>query len=129
MMDRLRGHLVPMVSSGEIAILSVADIEFGSEIAVERSRLEREADVMLVGVSASLVSTGDAERAAALASVGKCVIPVLLRPVDWKFGPLGRFAPLPANETPVSKWSDTDEALNEVARGVRQVVNALRSKR
>jgi hypothetical protein len=38
------------------------------------------------------------------------VIPILLRPCDWKESPLAKFQVLPANHRPISQWPDRDAA-------------------
>ena len=38
------------------------------------------------------------------------VIPVILRPVDWKRAPFGKLAALPKDGEPVKSWFDPDEA-------------------
>src|SRR5437773_2327810 len=53
------------------------------------------------------------------------VVPVLLRPVDWTGAPFSSLQMLPSNAIPVSSWSNRDEALQDVARGIRQIVTEL----
>jgi len=56
------------------------------------------------------------------------VIPILLRPTDdWKNAPFGKLQALPRNEKAVISWSIRDEALAEVARGIREAVEKLAS--
>ncbi len=58
------------------------------------------------------------------------VIPVLLRSIDyWKEAPFGKLLAIPRNGKPINKWSDKDEALAEVAKEIRGVVNNLRQKK
>jgi len=53
------------------------------------------------------------------------VIPVLLRPIDWKGSSLEQYSPLPSNERPVSIWKNLDAALLEVTQGIRKVAEEL----
>ena len=56
------------------------------------------------------------------------VIPILLRPTDdWKSALFGKLQALPRNEKAVISWSIRDEALAEVARGIREAVEKLTS--
>jgi len=53
------------------------------------------------------------------------VIPVILRHVDWKDAPFSALNCLPSHGKPVRAWRDVDEALANVARGIREVVEKL----
>ncbi len=53
------------------------------------------------------------------------VIYVLLRPVDWSGLPIDSVGFLPADGNPISLWRDKDLAFQEVARGIRKVVDEL----
>ena len=50
------------------------------------------------------------------------VIPVILRPVDWKSALFGKLQALPTDAKPVTIWSDRDEAFFDVAQGIRAAV-------
>ena len=50
------------------------------------------------------------------------VIPVLLRPHDWKSLPYGTLQPLPSNGTPVSSWPSEDEAYSDIVNGIKRVL-------
>ena len=54
------------------------------------------------------------------------VVPVLLRPVDWKQSPLSALQALPKDARPVTLWPNVDEALLNVAEGIRRAVSAFR---
>jgi parallel beta-helix repeat protein len=55
------------------------------------------------------------------------VIPIILRPVDWKGAPFGKLQALPTNAEPIvsKKWGCADEAFVDVARGLRAAVGSL----
>jgi hypothetical protein len=53
------------------------------------------------------------------------VIPVILRPVDWRTAPFGKLQALPRDGRPVTRWSDKDEAFLDVARGIREVAESM----
>ena len=50
------------------------------------------------------------------------VIPVILRPCDWHMAPFGKLQILPGDGRPVVKWPSRDEAFQDVAVGIRKVV-------
>jgi len=47
------------------------------------------------------------------------IIPILLRPMDWKNTQFGMLQVLPKNQIPTTLWKNQDEALLEVANHVR----------
>lgn len=53
------------------------------------------------------------------------VIPILLRPADWKNASFGKLKPLPSDGKAVTRWSDRDEAFLNIAKGIRSVVKEL----
>ena len=59
------------------------------------------------------------------------VIPVLLRPVYWGKTPFAKLQPLPKNKKPImgTGWLSQDEALFDVAEGIRKVAEELSAKR
>jgi hypothetical protein len=54
-----------------------------------------------------------------------CVIPILLRPVDWEETSFSKLQMLPIGAKAITLWPDRDEAFDNVARGVRKVVTAF----
>ncbi|MDZ8080907.1 MAG: GUN4 domain-containing protein [Nostoc sp. DcaGUA01] len=60
-----------------------------------------------------------------------CVIPVILRSVDWNGAPFGKLQALPKNAEPVvsRNWHNADEAFTDVARGIRVVAEKLKKGR
>jgi hypothetical protein len=53
------------------------------------------------------------------------VIPILLRPVDWKGAPFEQLQGLPRDMKPVTSWSNRDEAFRDIARGIRWTIERL----
>lgn len=54
------------------------------------------------------------------------VVPVLLRPCDYRSTSAGELHALPRNRVAVTSWPNRDEALVDVVSGVREVIAALR---
>jgi tetratricopeptide (TPR) repeat protein len=50
------------------------------------------------------------------------LLPVLLRPCDWRSTPLARFQALPGGGKPVTQWSSRSSALRDVIGGLRSVL-------
>src|SRR6266566_6278002 len=59
-----------------------------------------------------------------------CVIPVILRPVYWERAPFAKLQALPTNAEPVtsSKWHCQDDALFDVAEGIRRAAEEVATK-
>src|SRR5205823_7859813 len=54
-----------------------------------------------------------------------CVIPIILRPVDWKGAPFANLQALPTDAKPITTWSNQDEAFLDVTRGIRAAIEDL----
>jgi hypothetical protein len=54
------------------------------------------------------------------------VIPIILRPCDWKAAPFGKLQALPKDARPVTEWRSRDKAFTDVALGIRAAVEELR---
>ena len=109
----------------------VAGTEFEAEISVH---LEQ-ARIILLLVSPDFIASeyswkNEMTRALERHRAGEArVIPIVLRPVDWHTTPFGKLQALPKDGKPVSIWPDPDEALLDVARGIRVAATELRSPR
>jgi hypothetical protein len=58
---------------------------------------------------------------------GVCVIPILLRPVDWRHAPFAHLRPLPPDATFLTEWANIDRAFAEVTDGIRHAIENLSS--
>jgi len=56
------------------------------------------------------------------------VLPIILRPVDWKKAPFAHIQCLPRDARPITMWSNQDEAFLSVAQGIRSLVDWLRAQ-
>jgi hypothetical protein len=56
------------------------------------------------------------------------VVPVILRRCDWSKMPYAKLQALPRNATPVTEYSDRDEAFTEIAKGIESLVDYIVSK-
>jgi tetratricopeptide (TPR) repeat protein len=56
---------------------------------------------------------------------GVCVIPILLRPVDWQHAPFAHLRPLPSDATFLTEWKNLDRAFAEVTAGIRRTIEDL----
>jgi GTPase SAR1 family protein len=92
-----------------------------------------EASIILLLISPDFLASDycyNIEMARALArhKAGEaCVIPILLRPVDWRNAPFTYLQYLPLNGKPLIEWENQDAAFLEVARGIRAAIEYLYS--
>ncbi len=54
------------------------------------------------------------------------VIPIILRPSDWKNAPFAKIQGLPLDAKPIVMWRNRDEAWLNVTQGIRLAINGLR---
>ncbi len=52
------------------------------------------------------------------------VVPIIIRPCDWKSAPFGRLNALPTDAKPVTKWTDADDAFLDITEGIKRVIQA-----
>ncbi len=52
------------------------------------------------------------------------VIPIILRPTDWKSAPFGGIQALPTGFKPIVQWPNRDQAWLDTVKGIRQAIRA-----
>jgi hypothetical protein len=57
------------------------------------------------------------------------VIPIILRPCEWKFTPFAALQSLPTDGRPITTWTNRDKAFLEIANGIRKAVLDLAALR
>jgi TIR domain len=57
-----------------------------------------------------------------------CVIPIILRPIDWHNAPFSHLQCLPHNREPVTTWHNRDKAFLDIAQGIRATVESLQEE-
>jgi hypothetical protein len=55
------------------------------------------------------------------------VIPIILRACLWQDAPFGKLQTLPMDGRPVTSWPNVDEAFENIAKGIREAAENLRS--
>lgn len=56
------------------------------------------------------------------------VVPIIIRSVMWDQAPFAKLQALPRDAEPVNAWKDRDAAFDNVARGIRAVVQSINAK-
>ena len=129
---RLEVHLEPLQRQGLIRGWHKRDIHAGTEWKREIDAHLNAAHIILLLVSPDFIASEycysfEIIRAIERHELGEAyIIPVLLRPTDWKGTLFEHIQVLPANALPLSKWQDHDEALLDVVKGVRKVAELVK---
>lgn len=95
------------------------------------------ADIILLLISSDFIASKycweiEITRAMELHAADKaCVIPIILRPVNWAIAPFGKLQALPKNAEPVESkaWFNRDEAFNNITQGIQAAAQRLMEQR
>lgn len=130
-LEDLVRQLSTMVREGHIQCCHRYQFKPGSDWREQVRKDLDAADIILLLVSSYFTASDycyqeEVVPAMAQQKIGKaCVIPVILRPVEWEKLIFGNLKSLPTGEA-LSMWSNRDDALANIARGVKEVVDDLR---
>lgn len=126
--DQLEKHLASLKHEGLIESWHDRRILAGSEVNASIDQQINVADVILLLVSSSFISSYycysiEMHRALERHHSGECrVIPVIVRPCDWSSTPFGKLLAAPSDGRAVTTWPNYDEAYADIAKQVRAVV-------
>ncbi|MGH9845135.1 MAG: TIR domain-containing protein, partial [Blastocatellia bacterium] len=128
---QLVNHLIGLERQGLINVWYDHSIKAGEEWGRKIEEHLNAADIILLLISSDSISSyycHDIEMNRALerhAAGDACVIPVILRAVDWRGMPFSKLQALPAHGEPVMAWKNIDSAFADVAQGIRRVIERL----
>ena len=57
-----------------------------------------------------------------------CVLPIILRPTDWKGAPFAKLKLLPTDGKAVTSWPTHDDAFVDIVQGIRKAIDDLIKK-
>ncbi|WP_437991033.1 TIR domain-containing protein [Sorangium sp. So ce145] len=123
-------HLSVIHRQGLIETFRAEDMLPGSTVADALAASLDQSDIVLCLVSASFLAhegcADQVDRALRRRSRSRApiVVPVLVRPSDWRESPLGVLQPLPENGQPITAWGSEDEAWSSVTSGLRRLLLA-----
>lgn len=133
--EEVEKHLSALRRSKSIGIWNDHRISPGNEVDAQVAAFLGTSDLVLLLVSPDFMDSNycyvrEMKEALKRHRRGDArVIPVVLRPVDWSKTPIGKLLALPRNGKPVTSWNKRDEALLDVAKGIRRVVEEIQAKR
>lgn len=132
--DELTNHLEALKHSGQITLWHDRELQPGTEWKREIDKNLNASDIILLLISPNFIRSDycyDVEMLRALDrhKAGEArVIPIILRPVDWKDTPIGELQALPVNGKPITTWRNRDEAFTDVVRGIKAVIADFTAK-
>ncbi len=133
--DMLQKHLAALKHQGLIETWHDRRIRAGDEFDNVIDRQLNEAQVILLLVSSDFIASRycyEIEMARSLERhrAGEArVIPVILRPCDWKETPFGKLMAAPKDGKPIKAWPDIDEAFLDVVKRIREVISDQRKNK
>ena len=132
--NELEKHLAALKRQGAITTWHDRRIAPGDELHGQISDQLDRADIILLLVSADFIASDycyDVEMSRALERHHRdeaSVIPVILRPCDWKQTPFGGLMAVPKDGKPVVEHSNLDHGFLEVAQAVRRAADAANTR-
>ena len=130
--DKLQKHLAILQRQNVIEQWHDRRITAGREWEGQIDQHLEDAHVILLLVSSDFVYSDycydvEMKRAMERHEEGTArVIPVILRACDWGDAPFGKLQGLPKDVLAVTSWPNIDEALTDVAKGIRRAVEEIR---
>jgi TIR domain/CHAT domain len=135
MREELEVHLSSLRREGKIAAWNDRAVEAGTEWDTEIKAQLEAAGVILLLVSPRFMASEycyDLEMKRAMERHEERtarVIPIILKPVDWKKTPFSKLATLPKDAKAITTWGNQDEAFLDVVTGIRRAVESLQAKK
>ena len=135
LLDELERHLGTLKRLGQITTWHDREILPGGEWKHEINSQLLTADIALLLISPNFISSNycysvEMQRVLRRRELRKVhVVPIILRPVDWKDTPISDLQVLPTDGKPITKWRNRDEAFQDVVRGLRKVIEILSTQK
>jgi serine/threonine-protein kinase len=129
----LEEHLAALQREGLIRAWHQRRIAAGEDWKNQIDEHLTAASVVLLLVSSSYLASDylydvEMKRALDRERAGQArVMPVLLRPCDWKSSPFAKLSPLPRGDATVTEWENRDAAWTAVALGIRATIEDIRN--
>jgi hypothetical protein len=133
-LKELEKHLANLKRQNIIASWYDGDIKPGEEWQAKIMERLNSAQIILLLVSADFINSDfcygiEMDQALARQDAGQArVIPIILRPVDWKGAPFAKLQALPTGSKPVTRWPTHDDAFLDVVQGIHKAIDDLTRK-
>lgn len=137
--EELRSELVTHLSilerNGVISGWCDRQITAGEEWESQIDERINSADIVLLLISSDFIASNycwniEVKHAMAKHEAGEaCVMPIILRPVNWAQTPFGKLQALPKNAKPVTTWRNRDAAFLSITQGIEVAISRLSKSR
>jgi hypothetical protein len=130
--SELEAHLAGLKRDGTIAVWHDREIVAGDDWRERIDENLKTAHVILLLISADFLASNfcwnlEVKRAMERHEAGTArVIPVILRDCYWSNAAFEKLQALPRDAKAVTSWTNRDEALADVARGIQRAIEQLR---
>lgn len=134
LLQALEKHLFLLKEQGLIDDWYEQDINAGTELEWEVRRPLDMASIILPLISPEFLASdhcysSEMRRAIDRHQRGRAfVIPIILRPVEWRGTMYGGLQALPTGGKPITTWSDRDLAFLDVVQGIRRVAKIVATR-
>lgn len=124
----LEKHLIILKRQGVVDVWTDHCIRAGESLDEAISEGLEASDIILLLVSVDFLHSDycygvEMDRALQKNDVGEAaVVPIILRPCDWKHTPLSELKAIPADGKPVVKWPTLDDAFLDVVQNLRRLL-------
>lgn len=132
---QLETHLAALRRQGFITVWHDRRITAGEDFASVIDAHLEQANVVLLLVSPDFIASDycyekEMSRALERHREGGCVVvPVILRPCDWRDMPFGRLLATPTDGKPVTLWPNIDEAFLDVVKAIKAALGKMKAAR
>lgn len=129
--NELTKHLSNLRNQGIISDWHEGNITAGTEWKSQILNHLNTAQVILLLISADFMASDfcysiEMKQAIARHDANQArVIPIILKPADWKGSPFEKLQALPTSNKPISTWKNRDEAFKDVVDGIREAIQDL----
>jgi len=124
---QLETHLSALKEQGLISLWHDGQIQPGTDTAKTVDVYLAKARIILLLISADFLASESCshqmKQALKRHQAGTArVIPIVVRPCDWKRLPIGKLQALPVDGNPISEWASVDKAWTQVVVDLRQMI-------
>src|SRR5215469_16593938 len=132
--EELETHLANLKRQNIITSWYDGNIKPGAELQPQIIEHLNKAQIILLLVSANFIASDfcystEMKQAIARHDANKArVIPILLRPTDWKGALFAKLKMLPTDAKAITLWPSHDEGFVDVVHGIREAIDDLSNK-
>ena len=129
MRDEMEKHLAVLKRNGHIADWSDRRIVPGQDFQESIDRNIDSADIIVLLISADFFQSEaciqEMTKSLELEKTRRTIVlPVIVRPCDWKSSAIAHLLLLPTDGEPITTWDDRDSAFLDVVNGIRKVIES-----